>query len=297
MKIFITGANGLLGQAITSIFTRETGWELICSSIEDKSFLDYGNKYEQLDITNKEEVKRVINLHRPNIIINCAAFTNVDGCETDKELCWRLNVDGVKNLIIAARKEECRIIHLSTDYVFDGKDGPYTEEDTPNPISFYGRSKLAAENALTTSEVRYAIVRTMVLFGIGVNIKPNFALWMIDKLKAEESINIVDDQIGNATMIDDLAWGLLKLAEKNLTGIFNIAGSDILSRYNFALKICEVFDFNKELVHKIKTKDLNQPAPRPLNSGLITLKASTQLGIKLMDSLESIRLLKTQLGT
>lgn len=297
MKVFLTGANGLLGQAVTSIFTRETGWELICSSIEEKSFLDYGIKYEKLDVTNKEEVKRVINLHRPDIIINCAAYTNVDGCETDRELCWRLNVDGVKNLIIAAKKEDCRIIHISTDYVFDGKNGPYTEDDTPNPISFYGRSKLAAENALTTSDIRYAIVRTMVLFGVGVNIKPNFALWMIDKLKAGEKINIVDDQIGNATMVDDLAWGILKLAEKNLTGIFNIAGADILSRYDFALKICEVFEFSKALVSKIKTADLNQPAPRPLHSGLITLKASSQLGINLMDSLEAIRLLKTQLGT
>lgn len=296
MKIFITGANGLLGQAVTSVFTRETGWELICSSIEEKSFLDYGSKYEQLDITNKEEVKRVINHHRPDIIINCAAYTNVDGCETDRELCWKLNVDGVKNLIIAARKEGSRIIHISTDYVFDGKNGPYTEDDTPNPISFYGRSKLAAENALSTSEVNHTIVRTMVLFGIGINIKPNFALWMIDKLKAGDNINIVDDQIGNATMVDDLAWGILKLSEKNLTGIFNIAGKDILSRYDFALKICEVFGFNKELVHRIKTKDLNQPAPRPLNSGLITLKAESQLGINLMDSLESIRLLKSQIG-
>ena len=187
-------------------------------------------------------------------------------------------------------------MHLSTDYVFDGKHGPYTEDDTPNPISFYGRSKLAAENALTTSGVDYAIVRTMVLFGLGVNIKPNFALWMIDKLKAGESINIVDDQIGNATMIDDLAWGILKLIEKKQTGIFNIAGKDILSRYDFALKICDVFGFNKDLVKRIKTADLNQPAPRPLSSGLITLKASTLLGINLMDSLESIRLLKTQLG-
>ncbi|MBX7044608.1 MAG: dTDP-4-dehydrorhamnose reductase [Ignavibacteria bacterium] len=296
MKIFITGANGLLGQAVTSIFTRETGWELICSSVEDKSFLDYGNKYEKLDITDKEEVKRVINLHRPDVIVNCAAFTNVDACETERELCWKLNVDGVKNLIIAARKEDCRIIHISTDYVFDGKNGPYTEEDTPNPISFYGRSKLAAENALTTSEVSHAIVRTMVLFGIGINIKPNFALWMIDKLKTGDNINIVDDQIGNATMVDDLAWGILKVVEKKQTGIFNIAGSDILSRYDFALKICDVFGFNKALVHRIKTKDLSQPAPRPLNSGLVILKATSQLGISPMDSLESIRLLKTQLG-
>jgi len=296
MKVFITGANGLLGQAITSVFTRETGWKLICSSVEDKSFLDYGHTYEKLDITNKEDVKRIISEHKPDVIVNCAAFTNVDACETEHEACWKLNVDGLKNLIIAARREGSKVIHISTDYVFDGKNGPYTEDDTPNPISFYGRSKLAAENALTTSGIDHAIVRTMVLFGLGVNIKPNFALWMIDKLKAGESINIVDDQIGNATMIDDLAWGILKVIEKKQTGIFNIAGKDILSRYDFALKICDVFEFNKDLVKKIKTANLKQPAPRPLNSGLVTLKASSLLGINLMDSLESIRLLKTQLG-
>ena len=98
MKIFITGANGLLGQAITSVFSRETGWELICSSVEDKSALGFGHKYEQLDITNKEDVKKIISEHKPDVILNCAAFTNVDGCETEHEACWKLNVDGLKIL-------------------------------------------------------------------------------------------------------------------------------------------------------------------------------------------------------
>lgn len=296
MRIFIAGANGLLGQTIVSIFTRESDNELITSGIEPNPLIDLGHQYEKLDITNKEDVKKVIGFYEPKIIINCAAFTDVDKCETERELCWKINVDAVKNLIIAARSNNSKLVHYSTDYVFDGKSGPYTELDKPNPISFYGRSKLASENALITSGVNYLILRTMVLFGIGNDIKPNFALWMIDKLKNEQPINIVTDQIGNVTMSDDLAYGTLKAIEKGCTGIYHIAGLDIISRYNFALKICEVFKYKKMLVSKILTSELNQPAPRPLNSGLVTLKAQTELGFKPMDSLEALRLLKVQLG-
>ena len=294
--VFITGANGLLGQAIISLFTRETDYELITSSVEDKPFLEYGHKYEKLDITNKEEVKKLIGYYEPNVIINCAAYTEVDKCETERELCWRLNVDGVKNIIIAAKKCDAKIIHFSTDYIFDGKNGPYTEDATPNPLSFYGRSKLASENALISSGIEHVIIRTMVLYGIGNTIKKNFALWLVETLKKKQAVTIVTDQIGNSTIADDLAYGTYKIIEKNRTGIYNIAGKDILSRYDFALKLCEVFGFDKKLVSPILTSELSQPAPRPLNSGLIVLKAEADLGIKLMDSLESLRLLKIQLG-
>ncbi|HEX2787166.1 MAG TPA: dTDP-4-dehydrorhamnose reductase [Ignavibacteria bacterium] len=296
MRIFVTGANGLLGQTIISIFTRESDHQLITSGIEPAPLIDLGHQYEKLDITNKEDVKKLIGFYEPKVIINCAAYTDVDKCETERELCWKVNVDAVKNLIIAARSNNSKVVHYSTDYVFDGKNGPYTEKDKPNPISFYGRSKLASENALITSGINYLILRTMVLFGIGNNIKPNFALWMIDKLKHEQPVNIVTDQIGNVTISDDLAYGTLKAIEKGCTGIYNIAGRDILSRYNFAMKVCEVFKFKKALVSKILTSELNQPAPRPLNSGLVTLKAQTELGFKPMDSLEALRLLKVQLG-
>ncbi|MCB0721360.1 MAG: dTDP-4-dehydrorhamnose reductase [Ignavibacteriae bacterium] len=292
----MTGANGLLGQAIISLFTRETDYELITSSVEDKPFLEYGHKYEKLDIMNKEEVKKLIGYYEPDVIINCAAYTEVDKCETERELCWRLNVDGVKNIIIAAKKCDAKIIHFSTDYIFDGKNGPYTEDATPNPLSFYGRSKLASENALISSGIEHVIIRTMVLYGIGNTIKKNFALWLVETLKKKQAVTIVTDQIGNSTIADDLAYGTYKIIEKNRTGIYNIAGKDILSRYDFALKLCEVFGFDKKLVSPILTSELSQPAPRPLNSGLIVLKAEADLGIKLMDSLESLRLLKIQLG-
>jgi len=279
-----------------TIFTRESDFILKLSSVEKESFLDYGHEYTQLDITDKEEVKKVLKFHSPDVIINCAAFTDVDKCETERELCWKLNVDAVKNLIIAARLEDSKIVHYSTDYVFDGNKGPYTEEDKPNPISFYGRSKLASENALISSGVNFVIIRTMVLIGMGKNVKPHFALWIINKLRNNEPINIVDDQIGNTTMADDLAYGTLKIVEKDCKGIYNIAGSDIISRFEYAMILCEVFKLNKNLISPIKTSQLNQPAPRPLNSGLIINKAASELGFQAMDSLEGLRLLKVQLG-
>ncbi|HEY5125367.1 MAG TPA: dTDP-4-dehydrorhamnose reductase [Ignavibacteria bacterium] len=296
MKILITGANGLLGQAVTILFRRETDHEIIVTSVEPLPNFQKENNYQQLDITMRDDLKKFMHEYMPDVIINCAAYTDVDKCETERELCWKLNVDAVKNLIIASRRNNAKVIHYSTDYVFDGKNGPYTEESIPSPVSFYGRSKLASENALLSSEIDYAILRTVVLFGLGINVKPNFALWLFNKLKMGNPVNIVDDQISNNTMVDDLAYGTLKVIEKKRKGIFNIAGKDIISRFEFAMIFCDVFKFDRNLVTRIKTKDLNQPAPRPLKSGLVTLKAEADLGFKPMDTFEALSLLKVQLG-
>jgi dTDP-4-dehydrorhamnose reductase len=295
-KILITGANGLLGQAMVSVFSRESDFEIIKSSVEPESFVRTGLQYIQLDITNKDELKKTVSEINPGVIINCAAYTDVDKCETERELSWKINVDAVKNLIIAARPVNAKLVHFSTDYVFDGKNGPYDEQSVPNPLSFYGRGKLASENALIASGIEHAIIRTMVLFGYGVNVKPNFAMWLVNKLSAKEKVNIVDDQIGNSTIVDDLAYGTLKVVEKEKTGIYNIAGRDIESRLDFTMKLCDVYGYDKSLINRIKTKDLNQPAPRPLNSGLITLKAETELGFRPMNTIEALQLLKFNSG-
>lgn len=296
-KVLITGANGLLGQAVVTIFSRESDFELIPTSVEPELFMDRNNSfnYEQLDITVKENVKKIVKKHNPDIIVNCAAFTDVDKSEFERELCWKLNVDAVKNLIIASRISDAKVIHISTDYIFDGKNGPYMEDAVPNPISFYGRSKLAGENALTTSGIDFVIVRTIVLYGVGIKVKPNFATWLINKLSAKNPVNIVTDQIGNATISDDLAYGILKCAELDVYGIYNIAGKDIISRLEFTYNLCDVFNFDKLLINPILTSDLKQPAQRPLKSGLITLKAETEFGFKPMDSKEGLQLLKYQM--
>lgn len=294
-RILITGSNGLLGQAISKIFEEESDFDLLLTSVENKPFARSKYQYQKLDVTNRNEIREVVNSFAPEVIINCSAFTDVDKCETEKVWCWKLNVDAVKNLILAARPRKIKLVHYSTDYIFDGKNGPYTEDAIPSPISFYGRSKLASENAIYTSGIDFLIIRTMVLFGRGENVKPNFALWLIDKLRNNEPVYIADDMYGNFTHVSDLAYGTLKAIEKNASGVYNIAGADIKSRYEFAIILCEVFGFDKRLINRVKTKDLNLLAHRPLKSGLITLKAVTELGLKPMDTLESLRLLKYEL--
>lgn len=295
-NILLTGANGLLGQKTAELFRNETSHELILTDLHENAFDSKGFNYFSMDITKKEEVKNAIKKYEPDVIINTAAFTNVDACESEREMCWKVNTDAVKNLIIASRFNSSKIVQISTDYVFDGKKGNYTEQSKPNPLSFYGKSKLAAENALITSGVDYTIIRTMILYGTGINIRPNFALWLINMLTNENPVKIVDDQFGMPTISDDLAWGLVKIINLNKQGIYHICGSEYCSRYEFAVKLAEIFKLNENLIIPIKTSELNQPAPRPLKSSFVLLKAQTDLNLKPLNVTEGLNFLKTQLG-
>jgi len=292
----ITGANGLLGQKVTEIFAHESEHTLLLTDIHANAENSHGTDYFQLDITVKEDVKNYVKKYTPDYIINTAAYTNVDGCETEKELSWRVNVDAVKNFIIATRINDCKILHISTDYVFDGKAGNYDENSKPNPLSFYGKSKLASENALISSGIKFAVVRTMIIYGTAINVRPNFAIWLVDTLKKGEPVRIVDDQFGMPTISDDLGWGILKMIELDKNGFYHICGHEYLSRYEFAVKLANIFGFDENLIIPIKTTDLNQAAPRPMKSSFILLKAETELGIKPLNVTEGLVYLKTQLG-
>ncbi len=296
LKILLTGANGLLGQKTAEVFARETDHELLLSDLAEKAEEPRKYSYLPLDITNKESVKKAVKEYMPDLIINAAAFTNVDGCETERELSWRVNVDAVKHLIIASRFNSSKIIHISTDYIFDGIHGGYDENATPNPLSFYGKAKLASENALTASGVNHTIIRTMIIYGTGTNVKKNFALWLVDKLKNNEPVNIVNDQYGMPTMVDDLGLALLRIVERERAGIYNVCGSEYINRYEFALKLADIFEFDRGLIIPIKTAELNQPAPRPMNSSFILLKAESELGMKPLNVTDGLYMLKSQLG-
>lgn len=295
-NIMITGANGLLGQKVTQIFTQESEHRLFLTDLHDKAAGQHGLEYFKMDITVKDDVKEKVRNYKPDIIINTAAFTNVDGCETERELCWRVNVDAVKNFIIASRVNDTKIIHISTDYVFDGKTGNYEESSKPNPLSYYGKSKLASENALIASGIRFSVVRTMIIYGTANYIRPNFALWLIDMLEKGEHVRIVDDQFGMPTISDDLGWGILKIANLDKSGFYHICGSEYLSRYEFAVKLANIFGLDENLIIPVKTSDLNQAAPRPIRSSFILLKAETELGLKPLNVSEGLVFLKTQLG-
>jgi dTDP-4-dehydrorhamnose reductase len=296
-RILITGSNGLLGQKIVDLLYK-TKHPLMLLSIEPKSIMgERISIYRQVDLSKRKDVRKVIEEFEPEIIINTAAITDVDLCEKERELAWQVNVNGVENLAYTAKLVGAKIIHLSTDYVFDGKNGPYTELDRPNPLSYYGRTKLASENILLTSGVNYTIIRTMVLYGIGINVKPNFALWVYKNLKENKPIRVVDDQIGNPTLVDDLAFAILKIIELDKSGLYHIAGNDIVSRYDFAVTLADVFQFDKKLITSVKSSIFKQPAPRPLKSGFIILKAQTELGIKMSGIKQGLTIFKNQLET
>jgi dTDP-4-dehydrorhamnose reductase len=295
-RILICGANGLLGQRLSLMLSTQTDYEVLNTSVE-RSFV-YDNKlfdYNQLDIANRSDVKSLISSFQPDVILNAAAVTNVDWCESNREEAWKANVSAVKNLAEASRKVGAQLIHVSTDYIFDGKNGPYDETAKPNPLGYYGKTKLASENAIRSAMIRHTIVRTMVLYGSGIGVKANFALWVVNSLKAGKQIQVVDDQHGNPTFVGDLAMAMIKAFELNREGIFHVGGGDQLSRYDFARQAAEVFNLDASLIKRIKTSDLAQASPRPMISGFITLKAETQLGMHFLTAKEGLILLKHEL--
>ena len=292
-RILIVGSNGMLGQRLVNYFSRRKDVELLLSSVEPDSFFeDY--EYKQLDITNKKNVKEVMLSFYPDLVINVAAFTNVDKCETEKELAWKINVHGVENLAKYSVGSHAHLIHISTDYVFDGKNGPYTEKDLPNPISYYGRSKLAGENVIRRFNIPFTIIRTNVLFGPAKYGRPDFVKWVVQSLSDNRKIKIVTDQINNPTYLDDLVFGITQVGDLKKTGLYNIAGNELLSRFKFTKRIADFFDLDFSLVEPIVTSDLNQPAPRPLKSGLINLKAETELNYKPHSLHECFSLMKKE---
>jgi len=285
----------MLGQRLVEFYNKNNKFELLCVSYEDSSYLPDIN-YSKLDLTDKKSVKKIVLDFYPDVIINTAAYTNVDKCETEKEAAYNTNVNAVEYLAKYGKITQSKVIHISTDYVFDGTEGPYNERERPEPIGYYGRTKLAGENALISSGVNYAIIRTNVLYGCSKFGRADFVKWVVNSLKEGKQIKIVNDQINNPTFIDDLVIGISKVIEFDKTGIYNIAGPEFLNRFEFTKKIADYFGLDKTLISEITTAELNQVAPRPLKSGLIILKAETELGYKPHSIEETFKLMQKELG-
>jgi len=292
MRVLVTGCNGLLGQKCVEL--RPNSVDVWGVDLHEKGVVCPADCYRSLNLTDRSAVHKQLEEWRPQWIINAAAYTHVDRAEAERELCWNANVTAVENLVYAARKIGARVVHISTDYVFDGKNGPYREEDLPNPQGFYSRSKLASENVLRSSTIKFAIVRTMVLYGLTAEGRPNFVTWVIDELSSGRTIRIVTDQIGNTTLADELALGLWKIIDEDASGIYHIAGRELIDRFSFARLIAEIFALDNQLILPITTAELHQAAPRPLNSGLVVDKAMQQLGIELSDARGGLLTLKKQ---
>ncbi len=296
-KILITGSNGLLGQKLVQLLIEKDTIDLIATAVGENRLKNLNNRYiyESMDVTNESDVMRVFDKYQPDVLIHTAAMTNVDTCETDTEGCNKLNVDAVQYLINACLKHQTFFCHLSTDFIFDGSNGPYTEEAKPNPISVYGESKLKAEELLIKSKIRWAIARTVLVFGIVADMsRSNIILWVKKSLEEGKGIKVVTDQFRTPTLAEDLAIGCWLIAEKETEGIFNISGEDFLTPYEMAIKTADFFHLPKELIEKADSSTFQQAAKRPPRTGFILDKAKKLLGYQPRSFDEGIALVANQ---
>jgi dTDP-4-dehydrorhamnose reductase len=304
MKILITGSNGLLGQKLVYKLRNRAGITCIATARgENRLVKQDGYIYEQLDITDKKNVEQVFSKHLPEVIINTAAMTNVDACETDREGAWLLNVTAVENQVKVLEQltqkqppYQPHFIHLSTDFIFDGTRGPLDENETPNPLSYYAETKLEAEKIVMASSVDWAIARTVLVYGIVDNMsRSNIVLWVKANLEQGKSINVVDDQFRTPTLAEDLADGCILIAEKKAKGIYNISGKDFYSILELAHTVADYYGLDKNLIKPSKSADIKQPAKRPPITGFIIDKAVRELGYKPHSFTEGIAILEEQI--
>ncbi len=297
-RILITGANGLLGQKLVGLLAQQADVDLIATARgENRLPISASYTYRQMDITNRQQVFDVITDVRPDAVIHGAAMTDVDKCELDKEACWAQNVTATESIVVACEATGAFLCHVSTDFIFDGKDGPYNEEAEGNPISFYGWSKYAAERVVMSSSLQWAIARTVLVYGIAHDMsRSNIILWVKKSLEDGKIIKVVTDQFRSPTLAEDLATGCALIAKKQATGIFNISGKEVLTPHEMAIQTADYFGLDKSLITEATAATFTQTARRPPRTGFIIDKAQRELGYEPRSFLEGIAVLAGQLG-
>jgi dTDP-4-dehydrorhamnose reductase len=279
-RILITGANGLLGQKLVQLLAQKTDVVTLATA-RGPNRLPFaeGYQYHEMDITQPEQVAEVMAQLQPDAVIHTAAMTNVDQCEFEKELCWQMNVQAVEYLVDACRQQRSYLCHLSTDFIFDGTSGPYTEEAQASPLSFYGWSKLAGEEVVRRSDIAWGIARTVLVYGVVADMsRSNIILWVKKSLEEGKNIKVVTDQFRSPTLAEDLAQGCWLMTQQVAKGIFNISGKDFLTPYEMALKTADFFGLDKNLITQADSSTFSQPAKRPPRTGFDLSKAQKQLG-------------------
>lgn len=297
-RILITGSNGLLGQKLVDLITQQHPETDLIATARGQNRLPYSDGYtfRSMDITDREEVLATIAEVQPDVVIHTAAMTNVDQCEAEKDACWAQNVLAVEYLVEACKASGAFLLHLSTDFIFDGAAGPYDEEAAANPISFYGWSKYAAEKAVIHSGIRWAIARTVLVYGIAHDMsRSNIILWVKKSLEDGKNIKVVTDQWRTPTLAEDLAKGCFLIAEQEAEGIFNISGKDLLTPYEMAIKTADFFSLDKSLITQADSSTFSQPARRPPRTGFILDKPQAVLGYEPHSFEEGIAVLVSQM--
>lgn len=286
MKLLVIGASGQVGGALMRLAPSD--WE-VTGTYSGKP----KPKLIHLDVSSRDEVFDLFEKARPDVAILSAAFTNVDLCETDRGKADAVNVKGPLNVCDACVKYASKMVYISTDYVFNGESGPYREEDVPNPTGYYAWTKLEGER-ITALAAEYLVIRTTGVYSADPD-SLNFVMQVIKRAKSGEMMRVPNDQYGSPVLADSLAEGIISLLRLGKTGIYNVAGSDVLDRYSFALLIAKVFGLNRELIQPIDTPSLGQKAKRPLKAGLIIEKIEKETGVKMLGAMEGLNLVKERL--
>jgi dTDP-4-dehydrorhamnose reductase len=279
MKILVTGSNGLLGQKLVKILLQDKKLYPILTARSKSVIPVTRGEFHNLDIANPGEVDQVLSATRPDVVINTAAMTLVDQCESQQEACRIANVQSVENLIRSCKAINAHLIHVSTDFIFDGTHGPLVETAKPNPVNFYGKTKLAAEDLLTKSTISWTILRTVLVYGITHDMgRTNIVLWVKENLEQGKTIRVVNDQWRTPTLAEDLAMGCYLAAVKKASGIYHISGKDFITPYDIAIKTAEFFRLDDSLIIPTDSSQFKQTARRPLRTGFVIDKARTELG-------------------
>ena len=295
--VLVTGSNGLLGQKITERLLETKQFKLVATAKGPNRFpVKEGYVYAEMDILDPENVRQVVEQHQPDAIIHTAAMTNVDTCEEQQELAHQLNVDSVNTLIQLAELHNIQLVHLSTDFIFDGANGPYDELAAPNPLSYYGITKLEAEEVLKNSSCRWAILRTIIVYGIVSDMsRSNIVLWAKGALEKGSPINVVNDQWRMPTLAEDLADCCLLAVEKDARGVYNASGKDMMSISELVGRVADYWQLDKSLINEISAETLNQTAKRPVRTGFILDKTINDLGYNPHSFEEGLAILDRQL--
>lgn len=281
-KILITGSNGLLGQSLLDLFLKDVGYKIVALSRGQNRYpKTNGYNYIDCNLTDFNKLQEIVLQENPEVIINTAAMTNVDACEEEKDVCDLINVVLVEKLSGLCKELKARLIHISTDFIFDGKKGFYKETDIPNPLSYYGTSKLKSEEVLVNSKINYTILRTILVYGkVHDMSRNNIVLWVRKMLQDKKEITIVDDQFRMPTYVKHLAMACKLSIVKEAKGVFNVSSNNLLSVYEIAQQIAEVFNLDASLIKPINTATLNQRATRPAKTGFNLEKTQKVLGLE-----------------
>jgi dTDP-4-dehydrorhamnose reductase len=289
MRIFITGGSGLAGSKLAEMALAR-GEQVYSGYAHNQP--PYG-KEVKFDLLDPNGIRDIIERLRPDVIVHSAALTDVDRCEREKDLAYRMNVEGTRAIAEAARKAGSYLVYISTDYVFDGQRGLYREEEETNPVSYYGLSKLLGERFCLDQG---CIARTCVIYGSRpASGKVNFALWLLNALKSGKEARVVTDQFITPTLNSNLAAMVLEAADRHLSGIYHLSGASRVSRYDFACELARAFDLDRRMILPSQMSDIGWLARRPMDSSLDTSKASGTLKNRPLNLYESLQVLRDEL--